>query len=89
MHSSYQSAPLKKTFENHFVDFLENTIRIEILKPRDNSRKSMLVTLFVIFLAYEVLYNEDKKFLYDRVGRTEMNDPMVYNKFNFQALKGP
>lgn len=49
----------------------------------------MLVTLFVIFLAYEVLYNEDKKFLYDRVGRTEMNDPMVYNKFNFQALKGP
>lgn len=36
-----------------------------------------------------MLYNEEKKFLYDRVGKAEMNDPMVYNKYNFQALKGP
>ena len=45
----------------------------------------------LVFLstAYEVLFNEDKKFLYDRVGKEEMNDPMVYNKYNFQALKGP
>jgi DnaJ-class molecular chaperone len=39
--------------------------------------------------AYETLYDEHKKYLYDRVGIEKMNDPNVYHEFDFNQLKGP
>lgn len=35
------------------------------------------------------MYDPDKKFLYDRVGIEKMNDPNIYQQFDFNQLKGP
>ena len=39
-------------------------------------------------IAYETLYNEEKKYLYDRVGAEKMNDPNIQQDKNLHALKG-
>lgn len=39
--------------------------------------------------AYEVLMDEHKKYLYDRIGKDKLNDPHVEMQHDLRSLKGP
>ncbi len=48
-----------------------------------------MLVLIDFYTAYETLYDENKKYLYDRVGKEKMNDPNLYHEMNVDAMKGP
>lgn len=52
--------------------------------PSANSRKRFEK----INVAYETLSNEQRKYLYDRLGREKMDDPNIQQEKNVAALKG-
>ena len=45
----------------------------------------------LLYVAYEVLSDESKKFIYDRLGKEKLNEPQqhIEMQYDLRTLKGP
>lgn len=68
--------PVLNKLEKHIENYQESIIQTEIQIHEKNLKRLMLVNIN-INSAYETLSNENKKYLYDRLGREKMDDPNI------------